>query len=82
LLKARQHNGLGSTDSSIHLTEDGDGVSSNESEERGAEDNMALKVSDTLLQKMDNLKVLLRKKKRVEEKIARAQAELQEALQP
>jgi hypothetical protein len=73
---------LASRDSSIHMTEDSIAVSSEESEERGVEDDMALRGSDALLQKMDNLKVLLRKRKKVEEEIARARAELQEALQP
>lgn len=64
------------------MTEDGDSASSGESEEHGWEDNMARKESDTLLEKMDNLRALLRKKKRVEEEIARATADLQQALQP
>jgi hypothetical protein len=82
LSKARQHNALGSRDSSIHVTDDGDAVSSNNSDENGIEENLALKGSDTLLQKMDNLRALLRKRKKVEEEIARARAELQQALQP
>jgi hypothetical protein len=73
---------LGSRDSSIHVTDDGDAVSSNNSDENGIEENLALKGSDTLLQKMDNLRALLRKRKKVEEEIARARAELQQALQP
>lgn len=72
-----------SRDSSIHVTEDGDAASSGESEERGVEESMVSKGSDALLQKkMDNLRALLRKKKKVEEEIARARAELQQALQP
>lgn len=67
--------------SSNHVTEDCDAESSDESSELGAE-NVALKGSDTLLPKLDNLRALLRKKKKVEEEIAKARAELQQALQP
>lgn len=82
LTKVRNDNALASRDGLIHVTEDGDGVSSNESEERGIEEDMVLKGSETLLLKLDNLRALLRKKKRVEEEIARARAELHQALQP
>ena len=83
LKKERDNYAMISRDSSIHVTEDGDAASSGESEERGVEESMVSKGSDALLQKkMDNLRALLRKKKKVEEEIARARAELQQALQP
>jgi hypothetical protein len=81
LTKVRNDNALASQDGLIHVTEDGDGASSNESEERVIEEDMVLKGSETLLLKLDNLRALLRKKKRVEEEIARARAELHQALQ-
>lgn len=72
-----------SRDSSIHVTEDGDGASPVESEERGAGEKMVAKAeeSEAVKQKMDVLRALFKKKKRVEEEIDRATAELQQAMQ-
>jgi hypothetical protein len=81
LTNTRVANAMLSRDSSIHVTEDGDIASSTESEERGLEENLVAEASEAVMQKMDNLKALLRKRKRVEEEIARATTELQQALQ-
>jgi len=82
LKKIPDDNIQASRDGSIHVTENGGGASSSEGEERSVEENMASKGSDTLEQKLDSLKALLRKKKKVEEEILRAREELQQALQP
>ena len=70
-----------SRDSSIHVTEDGDGISSPGSEERGTEQKIEAKESEIVMQKMHILRALMKKKKRVEVEIDRATAELQQALQ-
>jgi len=65
---------------STQMNYDDDTASSNESEEQGTED-LGSKGSETLLEKMEILKALLRKKKKVEAEIARVKGELQQALQ-
>jgi hypothetical protein len=82
LKKIRDDNVQASRERSIHVTENGNGASFSDSEECSVEENMTSKSSDTLEQKLDSLKALLRKKKKVEEEIARAREELQQALQP
>lgn len=81
MTKVRNENGQLSRDGSIQVTEDSDVTSSIENEERGTEENIVADESEAVMQKMDNLKALLRKRKRVQEEIARATTELQQAPQ-
>lgn len=81
LPNTRGESKMPSSDSFIHITEDGDGASSPESEERETEQKKTVDGSENVIQKMNVLRALIKKRKRVEEEIDRAKAELQQALQ-
>jgi hypothetical protein len=80
--KSHELNSLGTRQYAGTTTDDGDLPSSNESEGQYNEDNLSPKESEPLLEKMEVLKGLLRKKERVEAEISRVKGELQQALQP